>query len=536
MKKVLFTLLALVVLNVSGFSQTMFQQVYQRDSSMIFGGQQTMDGGYIMGGLSSVTPTDVNFMAVKTNSIGDTIWTKTYGGNGDEESYAMQQTADGGYIFVGIDSSSGLGNYNVYAVKTDANGDTLWTKSYGGSDYDFGQAVQQTADGGYIIAGYTGSFGAGGPDVYLLKITSNGTLTWSKTYGGIYGDKAWAVKQAADGGYIVAGITSSFGVTPYGNINDVFLIKTDASGNITWNKTYGRGGDDWGYGVVQTYDGGYAVTGFASHDSLDTGSEVYLFKTDSNGDTLFTKSFGGITGGTNYNQGFAIIQTNDSGLAVGGSSYSFGYGASDLYLLKTDKNGNFIFNSTFGAHSNDFAYAIGQAADSGFVLGGYTNNYGVDSSSFYLVKTDKNGNSSNCNQTSPTPIILSGGLAIINTPTVVVTNPATMVTNNTHTQIKSGLSVMSISCPTTSIKKSVSEKNYLYTVYPNPNNGNFIFKTNTPIDNVQLSIYNQLGQVVLKQQLTDELTNINLPANSGVYQVRIVSGNELIYQTKIIKE
>src|ERR1700758_293802 len=160
MKNHLFILLALVVLNISGFSQIMFQQVYQRDSSMIFGGQQTTDGGYIMGGLSSVTPTDVNFMAVKTNSTGDTVWTKTYGGIGDEESYAMQQTTDGGYIFVGIDSSSGLGNYNVYAVKTDANGDTLWTKSYGGNDYDFGQAVQQTTDGGYIIAGYTGSFGA----------------------------------------------------------------------------------------------------------------------------------------------------------------------------------------------------------------------------------------------------------------------------------------------------------------------------------------------------------------------------------------
>jgi hypothetical protein len=508
----------------------MSQRVYQRDSSMAYGGQQTTDGGFIMGGLASVTKTNVDFLAIKTNALGDTLWTKTYGGIGDEESYAMQQTADGGYIFIGIDSSSGIGNYNVFALKTDANGDTLWTKSYGGSNYDFGQAVQQTADGGYIIAGYTGSFSAGGdPDIYLLKITANGNLTWSKTYGGIYGDKAWAVKQTADGGYIIAGNTSSFGVTPDGNTNDLYLLKTDAVGTLTWSKTYGKDGDDWGYGVVQTYDGGYAVTGLSSKGSSDMGSEVFLMKTDANGDTLFTKSFGG----GNYDQGIAIIQTNDSGLAIAGSSYSFGHGSSDSYLVKTDKIGNFLFGSTFGGGANDFAYAINQAADTGFVLSGYTNNFGVDSSSFYLIKTDKNGNSYSCNQTNPTPSIING-IAIVNTATTVTNSPATITANKTNTVIKSGVVIIN-PCPTAGIKQTLNNANS-FNVYPNPGNGNINIKTDDLKENTQLIIYNQLGQVVLKTTLTNQLTNISLDVNAGVYQVRILSGSELIYQTKIIKE
>ncbi len=530
MNKQLFVFLSIIIITVSGYSQTTFQQIYQRNTAQGFAGQQTNDGGYITSGLVTVTSTNYDYLVVKTNANGDTSWTKTYGGIGDDESYALQQTTDGGYIFAGIDSSSGLGNYNVYLVKTNAGGDTLWTKSYGGSGTDFAQAVQQTADGGYIVVGYTSSFGAGNGDVYLLKTDANGNLTWSKTYGGTQGDYGYAVKQTADGGYVVTGITSSFGVTPYGNLNDIYLLKINSTGTLTWSKTYGKGGDDWGFGVVQTYDGGYAITGHTQTDSLDTYSELCLIKTDVSGDTLFTKSFGG----TNFNKGLAIVQTSDSGLAIGGSSYSFGHGASDFYLLKTNKNGSMLFNSTFGGNGDDIAYAIAQTADSGFVLSGYTQSYSVDSSSFYLVKTDKKGNSDSCNQTHPVPTIING-VAIINNPATISGNPATITAHNTHTVLKSGVSTLNI-CPQSLGIKQISNNKYQFMVYPNPSNGNMTLKTDNLIDNVQLTIYNQLGQVVFKKQLTNQLTNINLDVNSGVYQVRILSGSELIYQTKIIKE
>jgi type IX secretion system substrate protein len=530
MNKCLFTFLSAIAISVSGYSQTVFQQVYGRNTAQGFAGQQTSDGGYIMSGLTTVTTTNYDYLVVKIDANGDTLWTKTYGGIGDDESYAMQQTTDGGYIFAGIDSSSGLGNYNVYLVKTDANGDTLWTKSYGGSSDDFGQAVQQTADGGYIVAGYTGSFGAGNNDVYLLKTDANGNLIWSKTYGGAQGDYAFAVKQTAEGGYIVAGITSSFGVTTNGTYNDIYLLKTNSTGTLTWSKTYGKDGDDWGFGVIQTNDGGYAITGHTQTDSLDNYSELCLIKTDLNGDTLFTKSFGG----PNFNKGLAILQTSDSGFAIGGSTYSFGNGASDFYLLKTNKTGSMLFNSTFGGGGDDIPYAIGQTSDNGFVLSGYTQSYAVDSNSFYMVKTDASGNSYNCNQTNPTPSVING-VAIIGTPATVVGSPATITANSTHTKIKSGVTILN-TCPTAGIKQVVENNKYQFMIYPNPSNGNITLKTDNLIDNTQLTIYNQLGQVVLKKQLTNELTIINLDINSGVYQVRILSGNELIYQTKIIKE
>ncbi|MEO8760028.1 MAG: T9SS type A sorting domain-containing protein [Bacteroidia bacterium] len=530
MQKKIFITLSVVFTSLIGYSQSMFQKVFEKDFTTIYGAQQTNDGGYIMGGLHQVSATDFDYLAVKLNSVGDTLWTKTYGGIGDEECYAMQQTADGGFIFAGIDSSSGIGNYNVYLVKTNSIGDTLWTKSYGGSSDDFGQAVQQTADGGYIVAGYTGSFSAdGNNDVYLLKTDANGNLTWSKTYGGAYGDYAFAVKQTTDGGYIISGTTSSFGISPYGNVNDVYVLKTNSSGVLTWSKTYGQDGDDWSYGIVQTNEGGYALTGHTNIDSTAALSDVYLIKMDANGDTLFTKSFGG----SNYDKGTAIIQTNDSGFVVTGSTYSFGHGTSDVYLLKTNKKGSLLFNSTFGSAGNDWAYALSQATDNGFVLAGYTDNFGVGNSSFYFVKTDNYGRGNNCNETTPATVIGNTITKVSNAATITNT-PATITKQNTFTKITSGVSVIDVCNFTTSIKQQTNKQ--LFAVYPNPSNGNFAISTADLKENTQVIIYNQLGQIVLSKSLNNQLTNFNLDVNAGVYQVRILNENEVIFQTKIIKE
>ena len=168
MNKKLFTSLFILTINISIYSQSMFQKIYQGNSTTAYGAQQTTDGGYIIAGYAEITATDYDYLVIKTNANGDTLWTRTYGGIGDEEPAAIQQTTDGGYIIVGSDNSSGIGNYNVYVVKINSIGDTLWTKSFGGGNNEFAQAVQQTMDGGYIIAGYTNSFSSSN-DVYLLK-------------------------------------------------------------------------------------------------------------------------------------------------------------------------------------------------------------------------------------------------------------------------------------------------------------------------------------------------------------------------------
>ncbi|MEO0049802.1 MAG: T9SS type A sorting domain-containing protein, partial [candidate division WOR-3 bacterium] len=215
---------------------------------------------------------------IKTDTNGDTIWARTYGGTDYEFGYSVQQTADGGYIITG--NSGPLHIYDVYLVKTDANGDTIWTRTYGGTEDDEAFSVQQTFDGGYIIAGWTYSFSTGdSADVYLVKTDSFGDTVWTRTYGGAEDDDARSVQQTTDGGYIVAGWTYSFST---GDSADVYLIKTDANGDTIWTRTYGGEKNVCGYGVQQTADGGYIIAG----KIIQTGGrywDVYLIKTDSLG-------------------------------------------------------------------------------------------------------------------------------------------------------------------------------------------------------------------------------------------------------------
>jgi hypothetical protein len=203
---------------------------------------------------------------------------RTYGGTGWDLAYSVQQTFDGGYIMAGYTDSFGAGNWDIFLIKTDTNGNVQWAKTYGGTDLDMAYSVQQTSDGGYIVAGETWSFGAGWEDIFLIKTDADGNVEWAKTYGGTSYDYAHSVQQTSDGGYIVAGGTNTFGA----GYLDIFLIKTDANGNISWAKTYGGASADWAYSVRQTSDGGYIVAGYTG--SFGAGLwDIFLIKTDANG-------------------------------------------------------------------------------------------------------------------------------------------------------------------------------------------------------------------------------------------------------------
>jgi hypothetical protein len=187
----------------------------------------------------------------------DTLWTRTYGGSNDDYAWSVEQTADGGYIVAGSTNSFGAGDFDCYLVKTNSQGDTLWTRTYGGSDDDRATSIQQTADGGYIVAGFTLSFGAGSGDFYLVKTNSLGDTLWTRTYGGSSDDKGFSVQRTADGGYIVAGFTLSFGAGGY----DFYLVKTNSQGDTLWTRTYGGSNQDEARSAQQTADGGYIVAG-----------------------------------------------------------------------------------------------------------------------------------------------------------------------------------------------------------------------------------------------------------------------------------
>ena len=333
--------------------------------------QQTTDGGYIVAGVTSSYGTcGADVYLIKTNSNGNALWSRTFGGRGDQRGYSVQQTSDGGYIVVGGTSPPMSGLADVYLIKTDAEGNALWTRTFGGSDDESGSSVQQTNDGGYIIAGWTGLAGYGaGYDIYLIKTDSAGDTLWTRTFEGSDDSRGWSVQQTTDGGFIVAGC---------GMYN--YLIKTDNTGNTLWTETFMRGTV---FSVRQTTDGGFIVAGSV----FDNDGDVYLIKTDSTGDSLWTRTFGG----SSYDKGWSVQQTTDGGYIVVGFTQSYGAGAIDVYLIKTNSNGDTLWTRTFGGSDDDRGISVQQTTDGGYIVAGITRSCGIGEYVF-LIKTDADGN------------------------------------------------------------------------------------------------------------------------------------------------
>jgi hypothetical protein len=241
---------------------------------------QTSDGGYAIAGFTaSFGAGGLDVYVVKLNANGNLQWTKVIGGKKEDLGSSLIQTSDGGYAIAGTTTSFGAGDEDVYVVKLDANGNLQWTKTIGGPKRDWGSSLIQTSDGGYAIAGTTTSFGAGDEDVYVVKLDANGNLQGTKTIGGKKEDAGLSLIQTSDGGYAIVGYTRSFGAGG----EDVYLVKLDANGKLQWTKTIGGENDDRGFSLIQTSDGGYAIAG--STQSLGArGRDVYVIKLDRNGD------------------------------------------------------------------------------------------------------------------------------------------------------------------------------------------------------------------------------------------------------------
>jgi len=291
--------------------------------------QQTTDNGYIIAGFTGLTYHQDAYV-LRTDSKGELLWSRVLG----EEIYfdnslCVRQTSDGGFVITGWASSFGAGSSDAWLVKLDADGETEWKRTYGGAESDGGDCVDQTADGGYVIAGTTHSFGAsGGSDIWLIKTDSLGVKEWWKTFGGPYNDWGSSVQQTDDGGFIVVGTVLSC----HDPNMDICLIKTDAEGNEQWLQIHGGSASDEGKSVVQTADGGYFITGNhvePNRDDLD----LYMIKTDCTGteEWNYIIDHGGVT-----DSGYHGIQTTDGGYIVTGETGRYNLAAVDALVIKLE--------------------------------------------------------------------------------------------------------------------------------------------------------------------------------------------------------
>jgi hypothetical protein len=277
---------------------------------------------------------------IRTSPPSDTIpaigpsshFCKAIGGKNDDRGKSLIQTSDGGYAIAGYTTSFGAGEGDVYVVKLDAHGNLQWTTAIGGPEIEEGNSLIQTSDGGYAIAGYTESFGAGKWDVYVVKLDAHGNLQWTTTIGGKGWDASASLIQTSDGGYAIAGYTESFGAGKW----DVYVVKLDANGNLQWTTTIGGTKDDLGYSLIQTSDGGYAITG-STQSFIPGGGDVYVVKLDANGNLQWTKTIGAKNENLSKS---SLIQTSDGGYAITGLTSSFGAGEADVCVIKLDRNGH----------------------------------------------------------------------------------------------------------------------------------------------------------------------------------------------------
>ena len=480
MNKIKVIIAALFIFSfINVFSQVKFEKIlggtgYDYGYSVI----QTFDKGYVVAGsTTSFGAGETDAYIIKTDSMGVPLWQRTFGGINIDQAYSVKQTRDSGLVIAGFTNSFGYGGYDMYVIKTDKLGDTLWTKTYGGSNWDFAYSIDTTNDGGYIISGGTYSFGKGDEDMYLVKINSIGDTLWTKTYGGLNQDEAKSVIQISDGGYILTGFSKSFGDT----LSDIYTIKTNPTGDTIWTYKYNGSQADFSNQVIESINGDFLIAG--KRDTSHVGNfDMLIVDLSSAGQEIANYTYGG-----NENDGANSIAESPSGnVALAGYTYSYGHG------LGTDDIISYFFSnlsltyathaSTFGGTKDEVANCISRTTDNGYIICGNSNSYS-NLDHIYLIKTDSNGVSSG---------------SIIN--------------------IETGIN-------------SISEPNKYFSIYPNPanNNASINFLSVNNNENKSIVITDIMGKESFHHSYSTLNNKIELNTSSftnGIYFIHLQNGNE----------
>jgi len=356
-------------------------------------------------GMDSVSPWQsstqydyYHFEAIESGNSPSTwaSWRDVVGGPGSDVGYSAASSGDG-YALLGVTRPVGGGLFDAFLVRVDFAGNVLWRHSYDRGSADYSYSIVSSSDGGFVIAGGAYNSTLGQYQVWLFKVDANGTLVWDRLLGtGTY-DVGFSLARTNDGGYVITG---------YKNGSDLYLIKTDSSGLAEWERIYGGTGDDWGKCVIQTLDGGYAISGWTT--SYSTAAQAYIVRTSADGTLLWDNHFGN---GTSYSYG--IMEMLDGGFVLSGHTDGMGSGLMDFYAVRTDANGNRVWENTYGGSANDYGFSVFRV-DGGLVFGGATSSFDPTYSKIFIVGTDEGGSMLWSSYLGISNVTVTGTIAIHN--------------------------------------------------------------------------------------------------------------------------
>ena len=372
------------------------------NQDMGFSITQTEDGGYAVSGytildrekrkdnwrakLGYIVLTEEknqDFWIIKIDKNGNMEWDETFGEKGTDIANSITQTKDRGYIIAGFIWTVYASKQDFWIIKLDENGNIEWGKTFDGDENDIAYSIIQTEDGGYAVAGSTGVRVWGETNCWVIKLDAKGNMEWDNNFGGTGWDEIYSIIQTKDGSFITTGCVWSKGA----GRGDVRVVKLNKRGDLVWDKTFGGSENDEAYSIFQTNDGGYAIAGFTVLE--DTGDrDIWVIKLDKNGNKVWDRTFGG----TSEDWANSIVQTEDKGYMVAGWTKSMGAGKTDVWIVKLNKNGDLLWDKTFGGSENDEAHSIVQTEDGGYAVAGWTKSKGTGNSDVWVIKLDENGN------------------------------------------------------------------------------------------------------------------------------------------------
>jgi len=314
---------------------------------------------------------------LRLDEAGNVVWDHTYGGAQGDSASSIVALADGGFAVAGSTDSKGAGDGDMWVLRLDEAGNVVWDHTYGGAESDYARSIVALADGGFAVAGVNSSKGAGDDDMWVLRLDEAGNVVWDHTYGGVEGDWAGSIVALADGGFAVAGNTHSKGAGD----KDMWVLRLDEAGNVVWDRTFGGVGWDYASEIVALADGGFALAGHTSSKGAGDG-DMWVLRLDEAGNVVWDRTYGG----ARRDIASSIVALVDGGLAVAGITRSKGAGNDDMWVLYLDEAGNVVWDRTYGGAEEDYASEIVALADGGLAVAGYTRSKGAGESDMWVLR------------------------------------------------------------------------------------------------------------------------------------------------------